>query len=201
MNNICNYCNRDFKNPGGLASHMRSCKLNPNRNPWKNEGNTNSFVKGNIPWNTGKKLNKPAWNKGLKGLKGTPHTAETKKKLSELAKLNGNGGYRRGSGRGKGSWYKSKTAGTVYLDSSWELKYCKWLDENSINWKRNSLRFPYKYKGKVKNYIPDFYLIDEDTYIEVKGYKTDKDDAKWKYFPNELKVLYGNDLLQLGISI
>ena len=44
--------------------------------------------KGTIPWNKGKKMDKPPWNKGKKGLqvawnKGIPHTDKARKKMSE----------------------------------------------------------------------------------------------------------------------
>jgi hypothetical protein len=67
--NICNFCKKDFKNPGGLASHKRSCKDNPGRNPWKRES-----------WNKGKLL-----GEHLNSLKGKLHG--TKEKLDYEALL------------------------------------------------------------------------------------------------------------------
>jgi hypothetical protein len=48
-----------------------------------------------------------------------------------------------------------------------------------------------------------FYLLDSDEYIEIKGYKTEKDVAKWEQFSNDrkLKVFMHQDLIQLGIDI
>lgn len=108
------------------------------------------------------------------------------------------GGYREGSGRGKKSWYNSIIAGPVYLQSSWEVAYAKYLDINKINWKRNTQRFYYSDGIKFRYYIPDFYLIDEDTFIEIKGYKIELDTLKWKSVKN-LKVLYKADLINLGV--
>jgi hypothetical protein len=50
---------------------------------------------------------------------------------------------------------------------------------------------------------PDFYLIESDTYVEVKGYKTEKDEAKWNQFPKhrKLKILMKEDLISLGVDI
>ena len=110
------------------------------------------------------------------------------------------GGYRKGSGRGKGSWYDSEIAGTVYLDSTWEVAYAKYLDENLIQWKRNTKRFKYINHGKEHNYIPDFYLIDRDLYIEIKGFEIELDKLKWAAVPN-LLVLFKQDLLFLGIEL
>lgn len=97
--------------------------------------------------------------------------------------------------------YTSKIAGKVKLDSTWELAYAKYLDKNKIEWKRNLIKFPYYFEKKLCYYIPDFFLIKEDIYIEVKGFETDRDKAKWRDFPYQHKVLRKEDLLELGLKI
>lgn len=139
-------------------------------------------------------------------VKGTADTLEKeierKRKISETMKKNPNaGGLRQGSGRGKKCWYESKIAGKVFLDSTWELAYAKWLDENNINWKRNWIKFPYEREGKTRYYIPDFYLIDSDEYIEVKGFERTEDKLKWDAFPYKLKVLKYKELTELEIKV
>lgn len=107
------------------------------------------------------------------------------------------GGYRKGSGRGKGGWYESKIAGLVYLDSTYELNYAIYLDNQNIKWERNTKHFYYTEKNY---YIPDFYLIEENLYVETKGFSTEKDKLKWQAVPN-LKVLFKKDLQSLGILV
>jgi len=124
-----------------------------------------------------------------------------REKLSKIAKDRKLGGYVKGSGRGKKTWYMSKIAGRVFLDSSYELAYVSWLDEQEKPWKRNLIKFPYYWEGEVRYYIPDFYLIDEDIYVEIKGYETEKDKAKWSAFPFKLKVLKRKDLRELGLTV
>lgn len=120
--------------------------------------------------------------------------------ISKATKGNPNvGGYRIGSGHGKSCWYESKIAGRVFLDSSWELAFAKYLDANNINWKRNTTRFDYNFENKKHYYVPDFYLIETDEYIEVKGFKVKQDEAKWKYFPHKLTVLYSKELKIIGV--
>lgn len=46
----------------------------------------------------------------------------------------------------------------------------KQLDELDVKWTRNTKRFYYEYKGHNSYYIPDFYIIDHDFYLETKGY-------------------------------
>ncbi len=103
------------------------------------------------------------------------------------------------AGRCKKIKYDSKIAGIVLLDGSWELKVAIFLDENNIQWKRNTIRFPYYFDNRNRYYTPDFYLIDEDCYIEVKGYEIEKDRYKWAQFTKKLQIWNKDKLIQLKI--
>ena len=74
-----------------------------------------------------------------------------------------------------------------------------YLDEHHIKWRRPNEKFKYRFEEKDSYYTPDFFLEDEGVYVEIKGYKTPKDEAKWSQFPLKLKILEGKDLIQLGI--
>lgn len=208
--NECQYCNRIITNAGSLKSHQKRCNFNPNRQQW-------DTARANKPaWNSGKSLQqllgkqrsdsyKERISTSNKGKGGCASTQEKqllrRQSISKTMKGNPNfGGYRIGSGRGKGCWYESPIAGRVYCDSTYQLFYSRWLDSQNVVWKRNKIKFPYIYNEKQHYYIPDFYIVNQDYYIETKGYKTDKDDAKWNQFPYKLKVLYQNDLKMLGMS-
>ena len=106
----------------------------------------------------------------LTGKASTPgKEQERRKRISETMKRNPNaGGLRKGSGRGHKCWYESPIAGKVYLRSTYELEYCKYLDRNGIQWKQNTEGFTYEFKGKVHRYFPDFILLNENLYIEIK---------------------------------
>jgi hypothetical protein len=93
------------------------------------------------------------------------------------------------AGRCEKFLYESKIAGKVSLDGTWELAVAKWLDDNVTSWNRNTKRFQYTDdSGKLRHYTPDFWIEDWDSYLEVKGYETDLDRAKWKHFPHSLTV-------------
>ncbi len=101
-------------------------------------------------------------------------------------------------GRCKKLDYDSLVAGKVKVDGTWELKVAKFLDKIGSNWIRNTKRFKYvNLKGKISTYCPDFYLIDLDTYIEVKGYETDLDRCKWSQFKEKLVVLKKKEINNL----
>lgn len=87
----------------------------------------------------------------------------------------------------------------VNLHGSWELKFAKYLDKNGICWERPDEKFVYQFEGEERHYIPDFYIPERNKYIEIKGYKTEKDEAKWEYFPCDLEILREEDLEELNI--
>ena len=82
----------------------------------------------------------------------------------------------------KKSDYTKLDGSIVSMDSTWEVMMAARLDVLGVAWKRDkSLKLEYKTRGgRKKNYIPDFYLVDYDVYIEVKGYWTDAARHKMK---------------------
>lgn len=89
----------------------------------------------------------------------------------------------------------------IVLHGSWELAYAKWLDKNQVKWRKVNETFSYEFENKKHRYTPDFYLIDTNEYIEIKGYQTEKDKAKWEQFPLglKLKVLKLKELKELKV--
>lgn len=106
-----------------------------------------------------------------------------------------------------GTWHNSFSKRRIHeyrgekLDGTWELKLAMWFDEHGITWERNKRRFPYHFDGKDRWYTPDFYIPAADCYVEVKGWRVPKDEAKWKQFPHTLLTLSGADLHRLGIDV
>lgn len=87
----------------------------------------------------------------------------------------------------------------VKFHGLWEVKFAINLDNKNVEWRRPIEKFPYEFEGKTRNYTPDFWIPEIDSYVEIKGYTTPKDEAKWKQFPMKLIVLKGEDLVQIGI--
>lgn len=90
--------------------------------------------------------------------------------------------------------------GGQYFHSSWEVVVAKYLDENDICWTRKVESFDYIFNGKIHQYFPDFYLPDLDLYLEVKGYKIDRDDAKWNSFPKKLQIILEIDIKNITLK-
>ena len=125
--------------------------------------------------NCGKELSNN--NKSGYCAKCLPRIEEYKNKLSNALK-NKTGGYRKGSGYGKGGWYKG-----YYCDSSWELAFVIYNLEHNIKFERNKKQFAYIFEEKQHNYIPDWIVNNE--YVEIKGYWTEQWQAKLDQFPKE----------------
>lgn len=85
----------------------------------------------------------------------------------------------------------------VKLKGKWELEVAKWLDSLSIIWQQIEKPFPYYWNEKWHSYFPDFYIPSYDIYIEVKGFKRERDDCKWNDFPHKLVVINKDSIYNL----
>jgi len=99
------------------------------------------------------------------------------------------GGYRKEAGRGKMGWYKG-----YYCNSSWELAWVIYQLEHGLKFKRNTEGFEYLFESQKYKFYPDFKLIDDNFFFEIKGWITKKDEEKIKQFKYPMKVLYKKDL-------
>jgi len=198
----CNKCNKDFEKKQSYAAHRSHCSETTKRKygAW-NKGltvETDIRVKRNTDavkqaYNTGKAK---IWCDGLTKDNDDRLLKLSKKVQSTVMNKVKNGIWHNSFSRARTHEYNG-----MKFYGKWELGYAKWLDENSIKWRQVKERFYYEYEEKEHYYTPDFYLIDDRQYIEVKGYPTEKDYAKWKWFPKDLKLkqLFGKDLKEMGI--
>jgi hypothetical protein len=229
-NNIltCKSCQRDFKSQGGLKNHVNNCKGKKTKEikicpKCKFEIKANFDKHLNYCDGRGPRRNRPkpglGWSKGLnkftderiakisKSLenrvyKGTKHTEETKRLLSEIMKKRYESGWESTAGRCKKIDYYSPIAGKIKVDGNWEYRVAEYLDRLGVIWKRNKKRFKYfnLIKDRISTYCPDFYVSEWNCYIEVKGFKTELDEIKWKQFNENLEIWDKNKLDSLGID-
>ena len=93
-------------------------------------------------------------------------------------------------------YYKCKEGNIVYLQSSFELKTAKLLDKNKIKWIRPS---PIKWVDKNNEYhwyYPDFYLVEQDIFLDPKNYyliKKDKEKIDQIIKQNNIKLFILNE--------
>lgn len=90
----------------------------------------------------------------------------------------------------KSGWHTTFDGKEVYLRSSYEFDYALYLDKECISYDVESLRIKY-YKSSENRYacaIPDFYLPDTNTIVEIKSTYTlnvnDMLDKKKAYVDN-----------------
>lgn len=205
INHICPKCNSYISN--SIEKHINYCDGNGTRR--QKEAIRKTEIK--TSWNKGltketsdslKKI-----SESLKKRYNNPdniqkHTEETKKKLSKIMLDRYKNGWENKAGRCKKIEYDSKIAGIVKLDGGWELATAKYLDSIGVQWIRNKKRFKYwnSIKESESTYCPDFFIKDWNKYIEVKGYKTELDEIKWKQFKEELEIWDKEKLKSLGIK-
>lgn len=87
----------------------------------------------------------------------------------------------------RGSWHGK------WYDSSWELALIVYCEDHGIELTRNTHRFPYKYGRKIEYYQPDF-ILEDGTYVEVKGIRDRRSEAKRRQFPYPLQMWTRNDM-------
>lgn len=71
----------------------------------------------------------------------------------------------------KHGWYIAWNGKKVYYRSSYELDYCKELDEKKVNYEMETKRFWYwdSQQQKQRVAIPDFYLPETNEIVEIKS--------------------------------
>ena len=82
----------------------------------------------------------------------------------------------------------------IYFRSGWEANMARYYNFAGIKWVFEPKTFYFKdIKRGCVSYTPDFYLPDDDRWVEVKGWMDDKSKTKLKrfakYFPDEYKKL------------
>jgi len=186
--NTCKHCGKECKNPNSTRNHERLCPKNTDR----------IYVSHT--------LGHPAWNKGLsaktdervaKNAESLRHTTKQmgrctdpvmetarRAKLSAAAKSQGFGGYRERAGRSKKFNVCDSFGNQVCLQSSYELRCSKILNELGIRWIRPG---HLKYDGK--KYFPDFLLVDYNIYLDPKNsYKARLDKEKIEHVSQQNHV-------------
>lgn len=173
---VCRHCGTKFEDLSGpaRAAHSKWCDKNPKRNEYgkdtKHLHSPEVIAKRAAKIKTAHASGKYAGS-GAKMVEtrkriGTfNHSEKTKKILSEVAsKLT----HRRLLKSTRE--YIKKDGTRVLLDSSWEEILARRLDELGIEWIRPST--PVKWidkSGKQRNYFPDFYLPQNDLYLDPKN--------------------------------
>ena len=113
-------------------------------------------------------------------------------KEQKYCKPRGSGGARKGAGHGKPGYYNG-----FQCDSTYELAYVIWCNENGLEIERNKEYWEYFDPGRngTFKFYPDFIV--DGKLVEIKGYHTPVVDLKMNAVRNadkEINILYKDDL-------
>lgn len=102
-----------------------------------------------------------------------------------------------------GAWYKTLHC-EVWFRSQWEYAVAIYLDNQGEKWRYEPKAFEIVIDGKKTTYTPDFYLVDKDQYVEVKGYWRSTYIKKHKAFREtypgaKIEIWDKDKLLELGL--
>ena len=176
----CPHCDKEYTKYG-LNAHIWRAHTEQGMNLKPHKGHT--------AWNKGlTKETSPSVkinSEKLKGRnfgwrKGFGHDDDTKAKISKSMRGNSNANHR----GDRQSYYAG-----IRMDSGWETKVAKYFDNNNIEWKYAPTVFVI---DEHRSYKPDF-LINGDTYIEVKGYWRKNNLQKF----NDWKIKYPTILIEV----
>lgn len=189
----CEFCNRNCKNKSAYTTHSRSCLKNPDRilGHWETEGFKNKIKENRKTHPPFSQETKDKLSKITSDYYKDPKNRDKHSKAMKKAVLENPESYssKNVCGRSK----KFEVDGVLF-HSTWEYEVSKYLDKANIKWERDIKPIPYFWNNKWHLYFPDFYLEAYDCYIEVKGYETDRDIAKWKYADKYIHIIRNNDI-------
>jgi hypothetical protein len=212
----CNFCGKLAKNLNSAAQHLIRCENNPNQidlsqykdginfaSYWKKVKNgeiehLNGFLKAEklglpkpkFSEEASKKISEANRRRVWDDAARRKHSASMKKAVEDSPESYTSSN----RGRTKQIIYKGKK-----FQGGWELKFYQWCEVTDIVCERNTEGFSYEWNGK-RTYYPDFYLPKFDAYVEVKGYKTERDKAKWNQFKGKLIVIEKQSIKEIEVG-
>lgn len=205
FDNKCIFCKRDFLSLRNTRHHENFCGKNPNR---RDGHKSNQYIKAKqlgLPKLVcseetkskirDKNLGKNSWWFWKENID------EIRKNHSESmhnAILNNPEAYT-SSNRGR---VKCIEKDGIKFHGSWEVIFYDWCILNNIKIIReNFTSFSYFWNDSVHQYFPDFFLPELNSYVEVKGYETERDNAKWSQFPQKLIIIKKDEIDRIKANL
>lgn len=175
----CVFCQKIYETKSALSNHIRRCPQNPNRTleTLTNSGRMRLSLKGT-------EANKKKWSDPIFREK---HRSSMQRAVQE------NPESYTSSNRGR---VKQFVLDGIKFQGQWEVDFYIWAKQQGLNPSRPSKAFKYYWNGE-RWYHPDFYIQCKDLYVEVKGYETDRDKAKWSQFPEKLCIIKEKEIKQI----
>lgn len=183
----CEFCSKECKNDNSLRNHMRLCKSNPSKqeHPRGMKGKRHSSETKEKQSNAVSDERKAILSKEMTQRNyERVITDEYREKLSLAAckRLSKNSKY------SKNTEYKPG----IFLESSFEVRTAEILDRLGIPWIKVRCGYVWNDNGKLRRYIPDFYLPEQHIFLDPKNnylIKKDKRKIESAMEMNNIKVI------------
>jgi hypothetical protein len=190
----CKYCDRETKSKNANTQHELRCKNNPNRIIVKpsygmlGKKGANQYTYGAEMSNETKEKIRAASEAQI----WTDERRNNHRVAMQQAVLEHPESYN-SSNRGR---TKQVIVDGIKLQGQWEVDFYLWAKESGLDPQRPTTAFKYIWNGE-RWYHPDFYIPSKNLYVEVKGYETDRDRAKWEQFPHKLSIIKEREIKQI----
>ncbi len=112
-----------------------------------------------------------------------------------------------GASVGRCKWFtlEHPNGTSIKVQGTWERAYAEYLIREEIRFVAHRGRIPYIIDGNERSYYPDFYLIDEDMYIDIKNrYHFKSQKKKFELLREQhpditIRIIFGDELRQRRI--
>lgn len=195
---ICQFCSKPAKSLNSKVQHEIRCKENPNSIKVKpsygmlGKKGANQYTYGAIMSpQTKNKISKSTTAQNTKRWSDPENKIKHSIAMKKAVEKNPESYSTANRGR-----TKQIIIDGIKLQGQWEVDFYNWAKAQGLNPKRPTESFPYEWNG-TRSYFPDFYIESLDMYIEVKGYETDRDRAKWLTFPKKLCIIKEAEIKQI----
>jgi hypothetical protein len=195
---ICQYCSKPAKSINSKVQHEIRCKENPDGVKVKpsygmlGKKGANQYTYGaSMSAKTKSKLSKTTTLQNIE--RWSDPENKIKQSIAMKKAVENNPESYSSSNRGR---TKQIIVDGIKLQGQWEVDFYHWAKNRGLQPKRPAESFTYEWNG-TRSYFPDFYIESLDMYVEVKGYETDRDRAKWLTFPKKLRIIKETEIKQI----
>lgn len=206
----CKHCGQERKNENSLRNHERLCKNNVARNLdhiYKGLDKRRESLKTKKQRGTAKNQ----WDVDGYQLKDSTRqklSASSKKQSWDEQRKQRHSAAMKNAVSAHPDAYTSSNRGRtkqiiydeIKFQGKWELEFYQYCKTKDIMIERSNEWFEYEWNG-TRKYFPDFFLPEKEMYIEVKGYETERDRAKWNAFPKKLTIVRKQDIIDIRKGI
>lgn len=196
ISRVCKFCAKEFLGPRAnhsVSYHETFCPKNKDRK-YKKGGNQFTFaVKLGLPKPVISAETRAKISKSSRLQKWTEEQKHQHSERMKLAVICNPESYS-SSNRGR---TKQIIVDNIKLQGQWEVDFYLWAKGKNYDISRPTTGFHYTFEGKTKTYFPDFRIESLNLYIEVKGYETERDRAKWSQFPENLCIIKAKEINEI----